>query len=173
MYLYFEDNCWQVSETLGNRNNYIKNCQNTRLPPKRNWEYIKNDGWTNDDTSLTLTFTTLSPCKMVRVTGRGDVVEKQPESLGDYRLEVGRWSGGRPVYKKVGGQARYLLMPEGSTNWGIDDSTTGTGAWITSGRGTNSPSSPEAGPSVRLGMTGWEYADGGEWQEGDISVTCL
>ena len=85
MYLYFEDNCWQVSETLGNRNNYIKNCQNTRLPPKRNWEYIKNDGWTNDDTSLTLTFTTLSPCKMVRVTGRGDVVEKRPESLGDYR----------------------------------------------------------------------------------------
>ena len=85
MYLYFEDNCWQVSETLGNRNNYIKNCQNTRLPPKRNWEYIKNDGWTNDDTSLTLTFTTLSPCKMVRVTGRGDAAEEPTKSLGDYR----------------------------------------------------------------------------------------
>ena len=84
-YLYFEDNCWQVSETLGNRNDYIKNCQNTLLPPKRNWEYVKNGRWTNNDTSLTLTFTTLSPCKMVRVTGRGDVVEKQPESLGDYR----------------------------------------------------------------------------------------
>ena len=43
-YLYFEDNCWQVSKTLGNRNDYIKNCQNTTLPPigYEGWEYVAN-----------------------------------------------------------------------------------------------------------------------------------
>ena len=98
--LYFEDSCWQVSETLGNsswqflavlyvvipRNDYIKNCQDTQLPPTRNWEYVK-DGWRDDDTSLTLEFTTLSPCKLVRVAGEGDVVKVHGGSLGDYRSE--------------------------------------------------------------------------------------
>ena len=85
-YLYFEDNCWQVSETLGNRNDNIKNYQDTQLPPTRNWEYVK-DGWRDDDTSLTLEFTTLSPCKLVRVAGEGDVVKVHGGSLGDYRSE--------------------------------------------------------------------------------------
>ena len=76
-YLYFEDSCWQVSETLGNRNDYIKNCQDTQLPPTTNWEYVRGGGgWTDDDTSLTLEFTSLSPCKLVRVAGEGDVVER-------------------------------------------------------------------------------------------------
>ena len=89
-----------------------------------------------------------------------------------HRLEVGRWSEGRPVYKKVD-RERFLLVPEGQTAWFIYDSTTGTGAFIGSGRATNSPSSPEAGPSVRFGSTGWTYADDVGWPEGDISVTCL
>ena len=89
------------------------------------------------------------------------------------RVEVGRWSEGRPVFKKVDGETRFLLVREGETTWTIRSSTTATGAWIQSGRATNSPSSPEAGPSVRLGVTRWRYADGkGGWKEGDISVTC-
>ena len=32
-------------------------------------------------------FTTLSPCKLVRVAGEGEVVEKVGSSLGDYRSE--------------------------------------------------------------------------------------
>ena len=85
LYLYFEDNCWQVSVTLGNRKDYIKNCQNTQLLPTRNWEYVKDGRWSDDDTSLTLEFTTLSPCKLIRVVGEGEVVEKQESLLGDYR----------------------------------------------------------------------------------------
>ena len=89
------------------------------------------------------------------------------------RLEEGRWSEGRPIFKKVDGETRFLLVAEGDTVWSITDSTTATGAWIQSGRATNSPSSPEAGPSVRLGGTRWRYWDGIEWIEGDISVTCV
>ena len=89
-----------------------------------------------------------------------------------HRLEVGRWSEGRPVYKKVD-RERFLVVKEGFSSWLIDDSTTGDEAFIRSGRGTNSPSSPEAGPSVRLGWNGWVYADGDGWQEGDINVSCL
>ena len=88
-YLYFEDKCWQVSKTLGKRNDYIKNCQDTRLPPKSSWEYVKKDqGWSEDDTSLKAEFTFLTPCKLVRVEGAGDVVEKQGSALGDYRFAL-------------------------------------------------------------------------------------
>ena len=91
-YLYFEDSCWQVSVTLGYGNHYIRNCRDTQLPPTRSWEYwwtgSWRSGWGDDDTSLTLEFTNLSSiCKLVRVTGEGDVVEKQGSSLGDYRSE--------------------------------------------------------------------------------------
>ena len=195
--LYFEDNCWQISVTLGNRNDYVKNCQNTQLPPTRNWEYAKDGGWSDDDTSLTLEFTTLSPiCQLVRVAGEGDVVEKQGSSLGDYRsvyfsvlnitesktsskqliahrLEEGRWGAGRPVFKKVGGESRFLQVDKWTHNWTIRTSTTGGPAWIQSGRATNSPASPEAGASVREGVTRWRYFDGNSWKEGDIGVTCL
>ena len=75
-----------VSETLGASSGlWLLNRGDSHLPPTGTWEHWDGEKWRNDDTSLTLTFTTLSPCKMVRVTGRGDVVEKQPESLGDYR----------------------------------------------------------------------------------------
>ena len=91
-YLYFEDKCWQVSVTLGKRNDYIKNCQDTRLPPKSSWEYVTKKGgysrWSEDDTSLKAEFTFLTPCKLVRVEGTGDVVEKQGSSLGDYRFAL-------------------------------------------------------------------------------------
>ena len=87
------------------------------------------------------------------------------------RLEVGRWSKGRPVFKKVDGEPRFLLVGKGSTVWTIRSSTTDTGAWIESGRATNSPSSPEAGSSVKSEVAKWRYVPG--WKEGDISVTCL
>ena len=61
------------------------NREDSPIPPIDTWLFSDGKKYHNDDTSLTLTFTTLSPCKMVRVTGRGDVVGKQPESLGDYR----------------------------------------------------------------------------------------
>ena len=88
-------------------------------------------------------------------------------------MEEGRWSAGRPVFKKVDGETRFLLVAEGLVSWLISSSTTGTGGWIKSGRGTNSPSSPKAGPSVRLGVTRWQYARGGKFVEGGISVTCI
>ena len=87
-YLYFEDKCWQVSKTLGKRNDYIKNCQDTQLPPKTGWEYAKDGGWSEDDSSLRAEFTSLVPCKLVRMKGAGDVVEKQGDSLGDYRFAL-------------------------------------------------------------------------------------
>ena len=83
------------------------------------------------------------------------------------------WSEGRPVFKKVDGKTRFLSVPEGKITWGIRSSTTGTESFIQSGRGTNSPSSPEAGPSVRFGTTRWRYTPGSGWKEGDIHVTCV
>ena len=89
------------------------------------------------------------------------------------RLEVGRWSSGHPVFKKVDGEPRFLLVPEKWCGWNITSSTTDKVAFIESARSTNSPAAPEAGPSVRLGWTGWRYYNDGKFVEGDISVTCV
>ena len=77
-----------VSDTLGESKGFLRNLQNTNTPPSTQWEYSKDGRWSDDDTSLTLEFTTLSPiCQLVRVAGEGDVVEKRGSELGDYRSE--------------------------------------------------------------------------------------
>ena len=64
----------------------LKNYQSSPLPPVDNWYYGSGiGGWNNNDPSLTLEFTSLSPCQLVRVAGEGGVVKEQSSSLGDYR----------------------------------------------------------------------------------------
>ena len=89
-------------------------------------------------------------------------------------MEVGRWSEGRPVFKKVDGYSRFLLVQEEWSNaWTIRQKTFADGAYIQSGRATNSPTSPEAGPNAGSEVTRWRYAaSGNSWEEGDISITC-
>ena len=87
-FLYSEGGEWFVSDTLGGTSGGVMNSQNTNTPPSTQWEYYGGGKWNDDDTSLTLEFTTLSPiCQLVRVAGEGDVVEKLGSSLGDYRSE--------------------------------------------------------------------------------------
>jgi len=70
-------------------------------------------------------------------------------------------------------------VAERKTAWGIRSSTTDELVFISSGKATNSPSSSEAGSSVRFEQTRWKFADGdvalewsSDWREGDISITC-
>ena len=87
-FLYSEGGEWFVSDTLGKLAGWLRNSQNTNTPPSTQWEYYGGGKYNDDDTSLTLEFTTLSPiCQLVRVAGEGEVVEKQGSSLGDYRSE--------------------------------------------------------------------------------------
>ena len=88
-------------------------------------------------------------------------------------MERGEWSQGRPVFRKVEGESRVLLVKEGKTAWSIKKSVAASGAHILGGRATNSPTSPEAGPSIRDGVQKWRYAVGGVWKEGAISITCI
>ena len=81
------------------------------------------------------------------------------------RLEVGRWSEGRPVYKKVGEPTRFLLVKEGKTEWYVSGSIAGSDNYLVSGRATNSPGSPWVGPSVRSGTASWRYYDGNNWKK--------
>ena len=90
-----------------------------------------------------------------------------------HRVEVGRWSEGRPVFKKVDGYSRFLLVQEAwSDAWTIRRSITDDGAYIQSGRATNSPTSPQAGSNDGKKSTTWRYALNNDWEEGDIRVTC-
>ena len=63
----------------------LKNYQSSPLPPVDNWYYSDGEIFNNNDPSLTLEFTSLSPCQLVRVAGEGGVVKEQSSSLGDYR----------------------------------------------------------------------------------------
>ena len=77
-----------VSDTLGESKGFLRNLQNTNTPPSTQWKYGNGNKFLDDDTSLTLEFTSLSPiCQLVRVAGEGAVVEKHGSSLGDYRSE--------------------------------------------------------------------------------------
>ena len=87
------------------------------------------------------------------------------------RLVVGRWNQGRPIYKKVEGDELYLLM--GRVAWAISDSINDTAFYMVGGRKTNTPTIPEAGGSVKDGVTRWRFANTeNELVEGNISVTC-
>ena len=99
-----------------------------------------------------------------------------------HRLVEGKWRRGRPVFEHVlnkfkkGEGELFLLVANQWSGWSIRSSTTATEPFITNGRATNSPTSPQAEASVRFGWTehGWAYSDGkGGWKEDDISVTCL
>ena len=57
--------------------------------------------------------------------------------------------------------------------WVISASTSTKGGWIESGRATNSPLSPAAGPSVRLRRTWWTYWDGSADKKADITLKCI
>ena len=55
-------------------------------PPSTQRKYYDRKKFLDNDTTLTLEFTTLSPiCQLVRVAGEGEVVEKRGSELGDYR----------------------------------------------------------------------------------------
>ena len=87
-FLYSGGGEWKVGPTLGGSIGFLRNLQNTNKPPSTQWEYYGGGKWNDDDTSLTLEFTTLSPiCQLVRVAGEGEVVEKRGSELGDYRSE--------------------------------------------------------------------------------------
>ena len=85
-FLYSEGGKWLVSDRLGGFIASLYNDQNTSLPMTSNWLYSNGKKWYNDDTSLTFEFTSLSPCKLVRVVGSESVVERVGSSLGDYRF---------------------------------------------------------------------------------------
>ena len=99
-----------------------------------------------------------------------------------HRVVEGKWRRGRPVFEHVLNKFKeddgelFLLVANQWSGWSIRTSTTATEPFITNGRATNSPTSPQAEASVRFGWTehGWAYSDGkGGWKEDDISVTCL
>ena len=87
IFLYYsEGGGWWVRDSLEGSVAYLWNDQNTNLSMPTDWLYWDGEKWNNNDTSLTMEFTSLSPCKLVRVVGDEDVVKEVGSSLGDYRF---------------------------------------------------------------------------------------
>ena len=77
---------------MGSSTGWLKNHQDTDLPPRAEWLYDASlaseplTKWTDNDQTLKLDYTTLSPCKLVRVAGSGRVLNHQSSRMGDYRF---------------------------------------------------------------------------------------
>ena len=84
-FLYYRGGDWLVGSTLGGSGANLRNYQDTRRPPTDQWLFWDGEKRNGDDASLTLEFTALSPCQLVRVAGEGDVEAVQGDQLGDYR----------------------------------------------------------------------------------------
>ena len=84
IFLYKERGNWLVSETLGGTSSNLVNYQDTPLPPTDQWLYWDLEKFNNDDTSLILEFTALSPCQLVTVAWEGNVVGDY-DVVGNYR----------------------------------------------------------------------------------------
>ena len=168
-FLLFDQNSWWVSSVLRNR-------QNTELPPATGWEFFNNNKeWKNDDITLALEFSSLSPCQVIQVEADEEVRKYTGQILGKYMLLEERWSSGKPVYQKTNSEQEwYLLVPNRTTLWVIRSSITDKRArkWLASGRATNLPTNAEAGPRPSDGVRQWRYWDGNGYKEGDINITC-
>ena len=174
-YLFFEQNAWRVSTTLGG-GALLWNGQTTDLPPQNGWHYLENGKWKNSDTTLALetelTSLVLSACQLVQVEGDANIMRLHSSRMGNYELQSGRWSAGRPVYQQQG-QLRYLMVKQVWGKWIFSDSTIAdVGNKIFSGRGTNHLTYVET-----AGNTGWLYSDPdsstGYTTGGTITIKCL
>ena len=73
-----------------------------RLPPQRGWQYRKYLGkWREDDPSLQLFPSPLSPCSSVTVTSSGRAARELPGSLGVFTVVEGEYAEGRQVLAVV------------------------------------------------------------------------
>ena len=176
-YIYFEQNAWKVSDTLGRREGKLQNRQVTKLPPQKGWQWHHwaESHWRNDDSTLALEFASLpSPCQLVEVEGDAAMRKHHASKLGNYTIQQNRWSRGRPVYQLNSTlMEMYLLVMKGISAWSFSSSTTGTSAWGASGRATNSPTDVEAAGNVWLGQTRGMHSDDRGVKEGNITVKCL
>ena len=87
-YIYFEQNGWRVSHTLGGREGKLQNRQVTKLPPQKGWQYWTGSHWKNDDSTLSLEFASLPPpCQLVEVEGDEDVRKQHASKLGNYTIQ--------------------------------------------------------------------------------------
>ena len=171
-YLFYDEGRWYVSDRLGTSiwfGQLVRNPGDSDEPPKTGWEHYDGSEWAIDP-SLTVSCGPLEPCARVTVAMAGAAARVKGSFQGAY-VPTDTWSAGRPVYRAEGGRRWYLRVGEGTVVWIITDTLNATDAVIQSGRLTNSPGDG-AGGSERFGTTRWRYADGGEWPEGDITVSC-
>ena len=165
---------WLVGPELGtSRGIYLKNIDSSPSPPRSGWQYFDDDDvWTSDPELriINVKNTTNFICPVVTITASGEAARKQSDSLGHFRL-TGEYSAGRPIY--INSNNKYLLVHPGSINWFVGDNVDRIAGWIKAGSAPGlCPASPRSTVNKRLNRNSWQYWDGSEWLDGEISVSC-
>jgi len=166
---------------------HLKASSTALTPPAEGWKYYnsQSDSW-QEDSSLSLSSSPLKPCPRLEVSaikGSTPWLIASP-ALGVY-TRTNQWSSGRPIYLQEGGGG-VLIIKAPYTGWALlPPVVLGPTAWpglanswrsISSGRNTNDPSDPKAGPSDRLKNEGWLYSTPrGKWIDSkeEIKIKCL
>ena len=150
----------------------LYNSNRSPAPPRSGWQYYGDGEWRSDpDLSIvTISDTSTLICPVITIKATGVAARERPDYLGQFTI-TNQFSAGRPVWRNNKG--KYLLVHADGVSWYVGDNVeTGEGE-IQSGAAPGlCPASPRSRYNKRLNQNSWQYGDGHNWYDGDITVTC-
>ena len=164
---------WVAGKELGDsRNAGLGNSNKSPAPPRSGWKYWDTNEWRSDPylSIVTISDTSTRICPVIDIQATGAAAREVSDYLGQFSITT-QFSTGRPMWRNNRG--KYLRVHPDSTAWGVVDNVETNFARIRSGAaGGLCPASSRSRYHKRFNYNSWQYWDGDEWREGDITVTC-
>ena len=176
IFMYRDDHgYWMASEKLGANGSpdsgYLCNTIKSSRPPRSGWQY-SNNGWPTDHLMSAVSVTNMTEliCPVITISATVRATRKLPFYLGQYRVS-GQYSCGKPVY--TNSYNKYLSVSPGNVDWTVADDMDMSDAVIRSGSAPGlCPASARSSYNKRRGQTSWQWWDGDQWRQGEISLSC-
>ena len=172
-YIYKSDSGnWFAGKELGASSGGLRNTNSSPAPPRSGWQYARSGEFVSDPdlNIMPVRDTSNLICPVITIKATGVAARERPDYLGQFTI-TNQFSAGRPVWRNSKG--KYLLVHPDGVSWYVGDNVeTGDGE-IQSGAAPGlCPASPRSRYNKRLNQNSWQYGDGHNWYDGDITVTC-
>jgi len=152
---------WTISDDLSSVGS-VTNVDSAACAEKADaasWEFLSGSEWQTDSTLSFECIEVADCCPKVTLASTGLASSAFPQLMGEYSQTS--FENGRPVYTKGGESLRYFMdVPHHWEGWVVGE---GLGSLSHDG---------DADCPASLG-SGWDVADGDEWQEdSSLTITC-
>ena len=158
-YLYQEVNNqqWMVGPVPGKSDGWLLNRMKSETVPSSGWLWGDGKSW-HDDPSIRVTPGKLpSLCDTIIITGKGEVTNKQPKSLGTFS-KTEKWFNGKPVW--INSESGYYLNSDNDSRWSVGSKIGNYGI-----KSSSTPINPADAHT-------WEYWTGSDDKPANIIITC-